>query len=198
VRVYNYPPSATAVAELYGLIGYWKLDETSGTTAVDSSPMGRSGTVTGTSTWASCIINNGFSFNGASKKRAPGLLNTPTSVSVAAWVNLTTADSGGSEVVSLGDHFSIRLDESSSTKVYYYNGSSYGSLSVSQTFAGSGWHHLVATFDDDNDLMKLYIDGELAGSTTAASSISYSGLRSNTVIGQHGNGGTTRDITGKY
>jgi hypothetical protein len=197
VRVYNYPLSASAIAELYGLIGYWKLDETSGTTAADSSPMGRSGTVTGTATWSSSIVNNGFSFNGATKIQVAGLLNAPKNVSVAAWVNLTTADTGGSEVVSLGDHFSLRVDESGAIKVYYYDGSALNSLSVTQTLAGTGWHHLVAEFDDDNNLLKLYVDGKLAGSTAAANSISYAGQGANTVIGQHGNGGTTHDFTGR-
>jgi Concanavalin A-like lectin/glucanases superfamily len=197
VRIYNYPLSATAIAELYGLIGYWKLDESSGTTAADSSGMGRSGTVTGTATWSSSIINNGFSFNGSSKIQVSGLLNTPRNVTVAAWANLTTADSAGSEVVSLGDHFSLRLDESGATEVVYYNGTSWANLSFTQTVAGSGWHHYVATFDDDNDLMKLYVDGELKASTAPSSSISYAGQGSNTVIGQHGNAGTTRDFTGR-
>jgi hypothetical protein len=161
VRVYNYPLSASAIAELYGLIGYWKLDESSGTTASDSSPMGRSGTVTGTAAWTPCIINNGFSFNAATRIQVTGVLNAPRNVSVAAWANLTTADSAGSEVVSLGDHFSLRLDESGATEVIYYNGSTWTTHSFTETVAGTGWHHYVATFDDDNDLMKLYVDGEL-------------------------------------
>ena len=43
-------------------------------------------------------------------------------------------------------------------------------------------------FDDDNNTFKLYIDGVLAASATNTSSISYSGLGANTLIGRHGNG----------
>jgi hypothetical protein len=45
------------------LVGWWKLDETSGTVAADSSGNGRNGTVTGTASWSS---GNGFTFSGGS------------------------------------------------------------------------------------------------------------------------------------
>ena len=75
------------------LEAHWKLNETSGTSAADSSGNGRTGTVTGTSTWVAAVLNNGFSFNGSTKIQATGLMGNPRNVSVAAWANLTTADS---------------------------------------------------------------------------------------------------------
>ncbi|HWJ09871.1 MAG TPA: immunoglobulin-like domain-containing protein [Nocardioides sp.] len=44
-----------------GLIARWRLDETSGTTAADSSGNGRNGTVNGTASWNA---GDGFTFNG--------------------------------------------------------------------------------------------------------------------------------------
>ncbi|MFC5729467.1 MULTISPECIES: immunoglobulin-like domain-containing protein [Nocardioides] len=46
-----------------GMIGWWKLDETAGTVAADSSGNGRNGTVTGTPGWSS---GEGFTFTGGS------------------------------------------------------------------------------------------------------------------------------------
>ena len=175
----------------------WKLNETSGTSASDSSGNSRTGTVTGTASWVAAVLNNGFSFSGATKIQATGLMGSPRSISVAAWANLTTPDSGGAEVISIGDHFLLRLDESGSTSVKYYNGTTWVVLSVSQTFAGTGWHHFAATFDDPHNSLKLYIDGELAATSTTTSSISYAGLGANTVIGRQGNAGTTNDFTGQ-
>lgn len=43
------------------LVGWWKLDETTGTVAADSSGNGRDGTVTGTASWNS---GDGFTFGG--------------------------------------------------------------------------------------------------------------------------------------
>ncbi|MBD3945375.1 immunoglobulin-like domain-containing protein [Nocardioides ganghwensis] len=53
---------AAAAADLEtGLVGWWKLDETSGTVAADSSGNGRDGTVTGAATWNG---GDGFTFSG--------------------------------------------------------------------------------------------------------------------------------------
>jgi hypothetical protein len=46
-----------------GLIGWWKLDEASGTVAADSSGHGRNGTVNGTAAWNA---GEGFTFSGGS------------------------------------------------------------------------------------------------------------------------------------
>ena len=53
------PASASDVST--GLVAWYKLDETSGTTAVDSSGNGRNGTVTGTASWNA---GDGFTFAG--------------------------------------------------------------------------------------------------------------------------------------
>ena len=178
------------------LEGHWKLNETSGTSAADSSGKGRTGTVTGTATWGAAVLNNGFTFNGATRIQATGLMTSPRNVSIAGWANLTTADSAGAEIISLGDHVLLRLDEAGATKAQFYNGSTYVTVSVNRTFAGTGWHHFAAVFDDPHDTFKLYIDGGLVATLTTTSSISYPGLGSNTVIGRHGNAGTTRDFAG--
>ncbi len=178
------------------LVAHWRLNETSGTSAADSSGFNRTGTVTGTAIWTSAVRNNGFSFNGTTQIQATGLLGSHANLTVAAWANLTAADTNGAGIVSLGEHFYIRLDESGWTRAYMYNGTTWLSVGVNQTFAGTGWHHFAAVFDDVNNLFKLYIDGVQAASVTNTSSISYPGLAQNTVIGRHGNGGTSHDFTG--
>lgn len=178
------------------LVAHWKLDETSGTSAADSSGNGNTGTVTGTTTWTSAVLNNGFQFNGSTKIQATGMFSNPKNLSVAAWANLTAADTSGSEIISLGDHFYIRLDEGGVTKAAMYTGSAWQTVSVSTTFAGIGWHHFAAVFDDDSNTFKLYVDGVVAASATNNNSISYAGLGANTVIGRNGNSSTSNDFTG--
>jgi hypothetical protein len=175
---------------------HWKLDESSGTSAADATGHGHTGTVTGTAAWVAAVRKNGFSFNGSTRIQASGLMNSPKNISLAAWANLTTADTNGAEVISLGDHVILRLDQAGSAKAIIYNGSTQVPVTINQTFAGSGWHHFAAVFDDDNNSFKLYVDGVQAASTSTTSSISYSGLGSNTVIGRHGNGLTTYDFAG--
>lgn len=178
------------------LEAHWNLNETSGTSAADSSGLGRTGTVTGTSSWVAAVLNNGFAFNGSTKIQATGLMGNPRNVSVAAWANLTAADTVGAEIISLGDHFVLRLDEAGITKAMFYNGSAYVSANLSVPFAGTGWHHFAAVFDDGHNTLKLYVDGELAVTTSTTASVSWAGLGANTVIGRHGNSTTTSDFTG--
>ena len=57
-------PAGAAEGDLSSdLVGWWKLDETSGTVAADSSGNGRNGTVAGTASWNS---GDGFTFSGGS------------------------------------------------------------------------------------------------------------------------------------
>jgi hypothetical protein len=187
---------ATEIAELYGLVGHWKLDETSGAVAADSSGLGRNMTVVGTPTWATGIVDNCLQLNGTNRAEVVSLMGSPKNISLAGWANLTAADSGGAELISLGDYFAIRLNEGSSSGAYLYNGSSWVACSVSQTFAGAGWHHFAAVFNDDQNSCKLYVDGVEAASVSTTATIPYNALGTKTVIGAHGNGNTTSDFSG--
>ncbi len=197
VRVYNRRLKADEIAELYGLIGYWKLDETSGTAAADSSGSGRNGSVVGTPTWTIGKLNNAIQLNGTNRVEVSSLLGSPKNVTLAAWAYLTTADSGGAELVSMGEYFTIRLNEGPVTKAFFYNGSTWLSAAINQTFVGAGWHHFAAVFNDDQNTLKFYVDGIERASTNTTSSIAYSGLGAKTIIGADGNGQTSYDFSGK-
>lgn len=84
--VYNPLPSTS------GLIAHWKLDETSGTSAADSSGNSNTGTLTNSPIWTNGIIAGALNFNGTNQTvRIPNsasltALNTFT---VCCWVNPT-------------------------------------------------------------------------------------------------------------
>jgi hypothetical protein len=196
-RVYSRKLCPTEIAELYGLVLHWKLDETSGTAAADSSGFGRTGTVVGTPTWATGALNNAIQLNGANRVEVTSLLGSPKNVTLAAWANLTGADSGGAEIVSIADYFAIRLNEGSISRAFFYNGSTWPSCSVSQTYANAGWHHFAAVYNDDQNNCKLYVDGTEVASVATTVTIPYTGLGTKVVVGAHGNGSTTYDFSGK-
>src|SRR5262249_49373042 len=56
--------SANAAAPTQGLIGYWKFDESTGTTAIDSSGLGNNGILTNGPTWTSGKVNGALGFDG--------------------------------------------------------------------------------------------------------------------------------------
>ena len=196
-RIYNRKLCASEIAELYGLVGHWKLDETSGTVAADATAFGRSGNVIGTASWSTGAVDNGLEVDGATRVEVNSLLGSPKNVTLAAWAHLTQADSGGSEIVSLGDYLAIRLDNGTISRTFFYNGSTWISASTSQTFALTGWHHFATVFNDDQNTCKLYVDGAEAASVSTTVTIPYGALGTKLVMGAHGNGQTTYDFTGK-
>jgi Concanavalin A-like lectin/glucanases superfamily len=153
--------------------------------------------VVGTASWTAGKLSNCIQLNGTNRVEINSLLNGPKNVTLSGWANLTAADTGGAEIVSIGNHISLRLNESGTTKVFFYNGTSWVSVSTSQTFAGAGWHHFAGVFNDDQNFCKLYIDGVEVASTATAVTLNYTGLGTKTVIGAHGSGSTTTDFNGK-
>ncbi|MBK9947788.1 MAG: DUF4347 domain-containing protein [Nitrospira sp.] len=128
-----------------------------------------------------------------------GRFGDPANVTLAAWVNLTAADSLGSHVISLGDSVLLTVDEPSlgnGVSGVYYNGSTWVKLATGQFIAGTGWHHIAYIFDDTNNTNTLYIDGAAVATATASTSISYT-QGANSFIGKHGNGQTAFDFNGK-
>jgi hypothetical protein len=193
-RIYNRTLCPGEVSELYGLVGHWKLDETSGLTAADATGRGNAGTVLGSPSWATGTIDNALQFNGATSVEINSLLGSPRNVTLSAWANLTAVDSSGAEVVSIGDYFAIRLNQATPSYAFFYNGSTWISVPASPT--GAGWHHYVAVFDDNQNVCKFYVDGVQAGSVATTVTIPYFGRGTKTTIGKHGNGTTTMDFTG--
>jgi RHS repeat-associated protein len=171
-------------------VAEWKFDEATGTAAADSSGYDHTGTVTGTDTdnWVAGHDGNAFAFDGTTEIDADGLMGESPNVSIAAWANLTTADSNGSNLISIGNDFFIWMDITGYTGAVMYNGTTWESAAIPRTFAGEGWHFFAATFDNTNDSLKFYVDGQLVQTHTTAGPIDYSHQGTNTVIGRNGDG----------
>ncbi len=180
------------------LLLHWKLDETSGTNAADASTFGRTGSVTGTASWVAGRRDGAIDLNGTTKVEITSLLGEPTSFTIAGWAKLDAADSGGAELVSVGDYFALRIDGNSSTqcRAFFRHSSGWTSVAAPWVAAEQGWHHYAATFDDSSNTFKLYIDGVLVATASTANTLSYSGLGSKTIVGGHGNGGASFDFDG--
>ena len=164
------------------------------TRPVSVAPM----TIVGTADWSLMGASNGsLKLNGATRAEVVSLLNAPANVTLSAWAYLTGADSSGAEIVSLGDYFAMRLNEGSSSRALFYDGSSWVSAAVNQTFANTGWHHFAAVFNDTADTCKFYVDAVEVASVSTTASLPYAGLGNKTVIGAHGNSGTNWDFTGR-
>jgi hypothetical protein len=179
-----------------GLLGRYAFENT-GALGTDTSPAaGYNGTPSGTTAVVDGTRGNVISMAGAGYVQTTGHYGNPANVTLAAWVNLTTADTNGAEVISLGDSLGIRLDDGGNLTGFFYNGSSYVANTYGVTLAGTGWHHVAYTFSDSSDAVTLYLDGVVVSSSSTAASIAYT-VGANSFIGKHGNGATTFDFNGR-
>lgn len=198
VRIYSRALTPADVSELYtGLVGHWKFNESTGTVATDSTAEGNNGTVSGATWTTSGMIENALSFNGASSVTKTGsatVLKPSTEVSVSAWIKAGSTDTGGSEIVSMGDSYAVRLDTTGNIRFFYYNGTTWVSTVTSGVnLKNNLWHYVVA--QKTSSSVEIYVDGVLKITSANTGTITYN-QGANFVIGKHGNGDAIYDFTG--
>lgn len=172
------------------LIGHWKFNETSGTTAADSSGNGNSGTLNGmsgcTSSQDSCANSGWTSTN---KKWGTGSImfdgtddyvqySNPTSFNygtadftIEAWIRLNTL--GHTHVIftktasgswtTAGKQFMIYSVDNK----LYFDAYALATIKSTQTLNTGRWYHVAVTFNDTSNTIKLYVNGKQDGEGTA-------------------------------
>ncbi|WP_405087621.1 LamG-like jellyroll fold domain-containing protein [Microbispora sp. NBC_01389] len=169
------------------LEGHWKLDETSGTVAHDSSgkpsDLIRDADATGACTWTGGWVGGAAGFGAAGcliRTRAPlqsgagPLLRTDGSFTVAAWVRLTDKADYRTAVSVDGvnrsgfylqydkaqDRWRFNMPTADTTSAVYT-----GPFSIDPAETGV-WTHLVGVYDRADNQLRLYVDGNLDGTTS--------------------------------
>lgn len=171
--------------------------EDSATLGTDSSPAASyNGVVVNAAAVADPTRGNVLSLSGTGYIQSSSQFGNPTNVTLAAWINLTAADANGADVISLGDNLVLRADSGGKLKGVFWDGVAYRFFETVTTLAGTGWRHVALTFDDVNNVQKLYLDGSVVATTSYTGSISYA-FGANSFIGKHGNGATTYDFNGQ-
>lgn len=163
---FHYPAAAPSPP---GLIGHWRFDESSGTTATDSSPNGFSGTLINGPNWGPGHIGNGLYFDGINDQvqvqDAPGLrLTTP--FTVAFWSKKHAENADFTLYVGKGDpihrNFAIWDVAGASGKLlfqYRSEGGTYHSFTSKTELVIDRWYHVTCTWD--GAMGRIYIDGQL-------------------------------------
>jgi len=155
-------------------VGWWKMDETSGTNVLDSSGYTNSGYLSSTSlassSWTIGVISNGLGFNGTNAyvQLTDSSSLKPDHVGVMLWIKPGQSYSNGSAVF-----FTKRNPTNASGyELSYTNGyltfivyaPTAKAVSVSATLASNAWLHVAGTYDGEHQ--RLYTNGGLATSTT--------------------------------
>jgi methionine-rich copper-binding protein CopC len=176
VTVQTQPTSTT------GLVGAWGFNATSGTVATDNSGLGNNGTVSG-ATWVTGLFGNGLQFNGTSDwVTVPDAnsLDLTTGMTLEAWVKPTAAASGWSTVMlkerTGGFGYALyAFDDANKPPAGYIRVGSDRAARGITTLPVNQWTHLTATYGPDTTV-RLYVNGELAGSLLTDGSITTSSL----------------------
>ena len=161
-----------------GLVGYWKFDETSGTTAMDSSTSMNNGTLTTGATFGGAAFPNATFVNtGSLTLAATGtghvelgttrIPNNSAVQTVSMWVNYGAQPATGNQdfvsFVSPTTMCGIQIGlRGANLSVWKWG----GAVLASKTAPAPGWHNVVYTFDGTTH--SLIVDGGTAVTSTMA------------------------------
>ena len=156
-------------------VGFWRLDEESGSGAylLDSSGNNNHGTPTGT-TYTSGKIGGARGFNGSSDYITlgnPTELQITGNQTISMWLKPSNfSDRRNPYAKCFGGEGSI-VQETNGTLTYYYgtagsNASPYQGLSSNQSLTLNQWNHIAIVRDFTNMKLYWYINGNLTNSAT--------------------------------
>ena len=157
-------------------VGYWRLDETSGTTAYDLSAYGNNGTYTGGFTLgqSGALIGAGDNDSSVLLDGSTGYINissVPNAVSVTSismWVNPANSNATWALAISGGTGDSAAANcyiKTTTALPYCYTANTGGtqtSLSSTVPIRPGQWNHIVFTFNTTG--RTVYVNGKAAGS----------------------------------
>jgi hypothetical protein len=176
-------PQAFGTAELAGLLGWWKLDETSGRDVADASGNGNIGKIlNGEPRWQTSggKIGGALLFDGKGdfvQVANESKFDCTAEVTVAAWIKVNRFDKEWQAIVTKGDS-AWRLQRNQDTDNLEFacsglkipSGSPYGGLYGEKNVNDGKWHHLAGVYDGEK--MILYVDGKEDVSQPASGPIS--------------------------
>jgi hypothetical protein len=183
-----------AILATTGISDYWRLDETSGTTATDTNGGNNNGAYVSSPASVAPLIGgetNSFarSFNGTSQyiDMSPTPFGTPSTLSAEAWVRTSaTKGSGGYHFLisdsssDFNNGFSLVIDSSNRPVFVVAKENIIGSVTrteatSSATVAPNTTHQIVGTYDGGR--VRIYVDGVERASATFSGSPTWASSR---------------------
>lgn len=158
--VFEVGPDLSLASFARGLVGYWKFDETSGTTAIDSSGNGKDGTIQSDPVRTTGKIGNALLCNGNDYIDLPNDLGYTTAVSAFAWFKMNGTPPGNYHIIFGGQQLEISINTSGYLRTGVYTNTRFVSNHGSGLLDGQ-WHFVGFTFDGTTKTS--YIDGFAVG-----------------------------------
>ena len=141
-----------------GLVGWWRFDDGSGTTAIDSSGNGFDIPLHNT-TWEDGVFGGASNFHGEGHGYVGNFRYGDNAITVCAWVRHDAFRISKIEryVTVAPEVAVIRKEANGSLHFYIKTDGSLRHLRVSGVFTEGRWHHVAGTWDGVTQ--RLYIDG---------------------------------------
>jgi Concanavalin A-like lectin/glucanases superfamily len=154
-----------------GLVAFYRFDETSGTTAADSSGNNRTATLVGGASFSSGLQNNAVTLNGGNEyvSLPNGIVSGLTSFSICAWVNLSSAPMW-SRIFDFGTgtttYMFLTPNSGAGTRFSITTGGNGQEQQLNATALATGsWQHVAVTLAANTGT--LYVNGaEVAQNTS--------------------------------
>jgi hypothetical protein len=156
-------PQAFGNAELAGIIGWWKFDETEGTTAKDSSGGNHNGTLNGDAKWTQGKIGGAVELDGKSgfvQIADKSAFDIGGQITIASWVKIRSVPAEYTAIVTKGDS-SWRLSTAQRERKFHCSVNNYNSIILdgSTTVDANEWYHVAMVYNGDE--IRIYVDGKL-------------------------------------
>jgi hypothetical protein len=191
---------STAGVVMRNLIGWWKLDDGSGTVAKDSSQNPHDGTLVNGPAWTKIPGGNEtcLQFNGQNQFMSFGnmLQGKYDGLSIACWVKHST--SSWQVIASTGESWatpegiSMQMDYNNTSVTFGHYGAFPGGVNVkSKTNAQDDrWHHVVGTLSksDSGYIYSIYVDGKLDNTESGPVGLAADSSRSPWTLGAGSDG----------
>jgi hypothetical protein len=192
VRIYNRALSASEIRTLYdmgaadkvnaaesqgdalekGIVGYWKLDDGSGTSAADASGNANTGTLTNGPTWTTGNIGGATLFDGTNDyivtPASAALDMSGKSFTASMWFKTSTTQTDKNlmehSIWGANDTYQLTLSGPNSLRFSwpsYWTQYSTTPDITGVTYADNQWHHVVGIFDNASKIATTYFDGVL-------------------------------------
>ena len=173
---------STSIQSEPNLLGHWKLDETSGTTAYDATAQQNNGTLLGGFTFGGNSVpghsNTALSFDGYNDlvragNPSDGSLDMGfSSFSVSNWFYITSNQNKWQYFVNKAaggaTGYGVGIDYTNKVVARFKTSSS--NVTCEGPVPSSGvWHHVVAVYDRSNNQISLYLDGALEATAAIGS-----------------------------
>ncbi len=157
------------------LVGWWRLDEGSGTTAADSSGNGNDGALQGDPQWVAGVTGGALEFDGSGDYIDCGndaIFDITEEITLTVWVNANDMLNGEHNCwLGKGDNaYAIKHQTGNYLEFFMFDGDWHSTNYTTELDSLNGdWHHMAGTFDGSE--LKFYLDGELAANLVYSGTI---------------------------